>query len=416
MNENGVIEALQKGNPWWKGEFKLEFKPREVYENIKKFLHTRQIIALTGLRRVGKTTIMLQAAKESLPKYGATNIIYFSFDEFKGVRADEVIKTYAQLMNKDITKISCLLLLDEIQKIENWAEQLKRIYDTWPNLKIIISGSESLFIRKDSKESLAGRMYEFNVKPLNFKEYLLFRDKKFDNLALYKDDILREFRSFLICNGFPEIVNEEKEIAEKYIQNNVIEKIIYRDIPQIIPIREPAILEQILKIILMDPGEMINMDELAKELQASRQTISIYLEYLEKSFLIKKLYNFSKNARKTQRRFKKYYPTIILPELNEKIELSGKIFETAIILQLDIEYFWRDQYKNEVDAIKIIGKEILPIEIKTTKTDDKALQLFMKKFKVNKGLILTYEKKENRNIDGKEILIRPFYEYLLGQI
>ena len=62
QNEN-LIDALRESNKWWKGEFELDFKPREIYEEIKKFLETKQIIALTGLRRVGKTTIMLKIIK-----------------------------------------------------------------------------------------------------------------------------------------------------------------------------------------------------------------------------------------------------------------------------------------------------------------------------------------------------------------
>lgn len=403
-----IIESLEKSNKWWKEEFILEFKQREIYKEIQKFLHTRQIISLTGLRRTGKTTIMLKIVQDSLSKLDRRNIVYFSFDDFRKVRIADVVKNYTELMNKEIGKEQYLFLFDEIQKVEDWGEQLKRVYDDYPNIKFIISGSESLFIRKKSRESLAGRMFEFQVKPLNLREYLMFKNRKFDNLTLYKEDILREFNNFLICNGFPEIVNENKEIIEKYIKNNVIEKIIYRDIPQMLPIKEPAILEQIFNIILNDPGEIMNLDNLAKELGISRQTVSLYLDYLEKSFLIKKLYNFSRNPRKTQRKAKKYYPSIIALDVIEKKEIFGKVFETFMVLQLDADYFWRDSYKNEVDIVKS-NKNILPIEIKTKKIEYRALKLFMKKFKAKKGLIITYDLKEE--IDSIKVI--PFYEFLI---
>ena len=414
INENRIIDILERSNKWWKGKFELEFKQREVYEEVKKFMHTKQIISLTGLRRTGKTTIMFKIIQDHISKLDVKNIFYFSFDEFGDIKLIDIIKIYTRLMNKDINKENYLFLFDEIQKIENWEEQLKRLYDTYPNIKFIISGSESLFIRKMTRESLAGRMYEFKIRPLNFREYLLFKNKEFNNLILYKEEILKEFNKYLICNGFPEIINENKEVIEKYIKDNVIDKIIYKDIPQIVSIKEPAILGQIYTIILNDPGEIVNIESLAKELKISRQTISLYLDYLEKSFLIKKLYNFSKNIRKTQRGLKKYYPSIIIPELIEKRELFGKVFENSLVLQLNAEFFWRDMYKNEVDIV-IVNKTIMPIEIKLSKTDYKPLKAFMNKFKVDKGIILTYETKEKIKFNDKEIESIPFYEFLIKQ-
>ncbi len=408
-----IIGAMEETNMWWKGGFKLDFKSREIYPEIKRFLRTKQIVALTGLRRVGKTTIMLKLVQEYIQKSEPTNIFYFSFDEFRNIRIREVINIYARIMNKDLNKDKYIFLFDEVQKQDNWEEQIKRIYDNFKNIKIIISGSESLFIRKKSKESLAGRLFEFKVNPLNFREYLRFKGKKIDNLQLYKEEILLEFNNFLFCNGFPEIVNENKEIIKKYIKENIIEKIIYRDIPQILPIQNPSILEEILKIIMFNPGQIINIENISKDLGISRQTVSLYLDYLEKSFLIKKLYNFSKNMRKTQRKLKRYYPTILLPEIVEKKELIGNVFEASLVLGLNAEFFWRDQYKNEVDIVKTTDSDILPIEIKYSKIDIKPLKLFMKKFKVKKGLILTYDKKEHIRLNGKEIVVIPFYESLL---
>ncbi len=377
-------------------------------------MDSRQIISLTGLRRVGKTTIMLKLVEDYLAKFGKDNIVYFSFDDFRETTIRDIIKAYSELMSRDTRKGKYLFLLDEIQKVEGWEEQIKREYDQNPDIKFVISGSESLFIRKKTRESLAGRMYEFQINALNFREYLRFKGKKFDNIALYEEEISKEFHNFLFCNGFPEIVHEGPEIIEKYIKESIVEKIIYRDIPQMLQVREPATLWQILRIILMDPGEIINLGELAGGLGISRQTASIYLDYLEKSFLVKKLYNFSRNARKTERKFKRYYPAIILPELARKSEMFGKVFETFMVLQLNAEFFWRDQYKNEVDVIMIDGSEIVPIEITSSKIDYRPLRLFMKKFKLAKGIVISYSKKEHLNLDGRSIKIIPFYEYLLA--
>jgi len=238
---------------------------------------------------------------------------------------------------------------------------------------------------------------------------LAFKNKKFDNLPLYKEEILREFNNFLFCSGFPEIINETKEISNKYIKDNVIDKVIFKDLPQIISIKEPAIMEELFKIILNNLGGTIDVNDLSQNLNISRQTISLYLYYLEKSFLIKKIFNFSRNARKTQRKLKKYYPTIFSIDVLENKELFGRVFETFIVNQLNAEFFWRDPYKNEVDIIKIEEDKILPIEIKSSEIDIKPMKIFMKKFKIERGVIVSYDKKEK--VNGIEII--PFYEFLL---
>ncbi len=409
-----IIYALEEGNKWWKGDFDLDYKPRESYEEILQLMQMPQIIALSGLRRVGKTTLMLKIVKDFREKFGSTNIMYFSFDDFSQITVREVMAQYARLLNKDITHGKFLFLFDEIQKIRGWEEQVKRVYDNYKNVKMLISGSESLFIRKRSKESLAGRIFELHMNPLTFKEFLLFKNKLPENIALYHEEILREYHNYLLCNGFPELVHIATEMAKRFIKELVIEKIIFKDIPQTFPVGEPAVLHQLFAIILSSPGEIIDHATLAAELGVSRITISLYLDYLEKAFLIRKLYNYAKNARKTQRKLKKYYPTIISPDLVEKSEAFGRVFEASMVLMLNAEYFWRDTYKNEVDVITIADGNTFPIEIKSSKIDDKAIRLFLKKFGVKKGMIMTYETKDKRVYDGKEIEIVPFYEYFLS--
>ena len=408
-----IIDALEETNKWWKGKFEPEYEDREIYPEIEKFLDKRQILALTGLRRVGKTTIMLKIVEDYINKnFDAERIIYFSYDYFRDVEVKEILKVYARLMNKDLDNGKYLVLFDEIQKLENWEDQVKRIYDNYKNFKIIISGSESLFIRKKSKESLGGRCFEFHIHPLNFREFLHFKGVKIKNITLHKEEILRQFNQYLLCSGFPEVVDENEEFIEKYIKENVIEKTIYRDIPQVFPIKNPEVLEEILNIILLNPGQIINVESLGKDIGISRRTLSLYLNYLEKSFLIKKVYNFSINIRKSQRKLKKYYPTIISPDLIKRGE-TGKVFETMMIILNDAEFFWRDVYKNEVDIVKLINDVAHPMEIKYSRIETNAIKLFMKKFKADEGIILTYDKEKEIDFNGRKIRVLPFYKWVL---
>ena len=168
-------------------------------------------------------------------------------------------------------------------------------------------------------------------------------------------------------------------------------------------------MKSLFDVIYNHPGQIIQIQDLASELKVSRQILSTYLNYLEDSYLIRKLYNFSKNARKIQRKLKKYYPIIVNPLLI-KNDFS-KIFEQIIINELKGEFFWRDVYKNEVDLI-LIKPEFIAIEIKSGEIKEKdlfSLEKFIKKYKPKKTMVISYNiEKKIKNID-----IVPFYKYLL---
>jgi predicted AAA+ superfamily ATPase len=148
---------LEEFNHWWvsekvDAELALPFK-REVYKEINKHMDKRFILALVGLRRVGKTTTMYQLIQNLIGKnVNKTNILFFSFDEIS-VKLNDVLETYKEIHSKDIRADKIYVFLDEIQKCDGWENELKKYYDLYPKLKFIISGSESLFIRKKNKRN-----------------------------------------------------------------------------------------------------------------------------------------------------------------------------------------------------------------------------------------------------------------------
>ena len=270
-----IKDILIESNPWWKTTFTPEYKERDIYQHISKFFSLPQIIALTGLRRVGKTTLLYKIIQNYINKgFNKNNILYFSFDEFRETQIREVLNEYEQLMEKTLEKASYLFLFDEIQKVENWEEQLKRLYDTHgKHVKIIISGSESLFLKKRSKETLAGRIFEFKITPLSFKEFLSFKDIHAQPKQLYNKELFTLFKKYIKTQGFPELVNiNDKEIIKKYLKESIVEKVIYRDIPRLFKIKDISLLESLLTIIMEEPGQLVELTTLAQDLHISRQT------------------------------------------------------------------------------------------------------------------------------------------------
>lgn len=412
-----IKEVILESNPWWRGTFNVEFMEREVYREMTPFIKMPQILSFVGLRKVGKTTLMYKIVDDAI-KDGVDprSIMYISFDELRNAEMREIIRNYEEIIKEGIGEKKRILLFDEVQKLEGWEEQLKRVYDiNYKKVKIVISGSESLFIRKKSTETLGGRLFEFRVNTLSFREFLRFKGFKFDSVDIFSNELARLFDEFEHMLGFPELVDvNEKEIIRKYIKENIIEKVIYSDIPKIFRIEDPTLLESILNIIMEMPGQIINIVDLANDMQISRHTASKYLYYLEKSFLIRKLYNFSGNRRKMEKKLKKYYPEIISPSLlfKDGALYESKVFEWLVVKLLDAQFFWRNAYKYEVDIVRTEGPT--PIEIKYGKIELKGVEAFIKEFGGKEGYIISHNEEREIKRDGRRIKIVPAFKFVLN--
>jgi len=410
---------LEEFNHWWikkqvDSELALPFK-RDNYKEIEKSLNNKFIIALVGLRRVGKTITIYQLIQRLIEeKKEITNILFFSFDE-KSAKLSDVINTYREIQGKDFREEKIFVFLDEIQKCDNWENEIKKYYDLYPKLKFIISGSESLFIRKRTKETLAGRIFEFTLTPFTFREYLRFKNIKEEDFK-YEIKIKPLFFKFIEKGGFPETFSLEKEREFRgYVRALVVDKIVYKDIPGIFKIEEPDLLKTLLELIAMNPGIYIDYQSLSRQYGKDRRVIKDYIEYLKESFLIKLLRNYRKGST-TLRKMKRAYPAdnslIYLYKTRIEDDFFGKMVETAAINKIEAKTFWKNG--NEID---IIDNDI-PIEVKykekITSEDFKPIRKFMRKFSKKEGIILTKNQEKPVTFEEGKIKLIPLWKWLIG--
>ena len=418
---------IEKYNFHWREGFFYNFhKKRFLLNDIVKEIESKQIISLIGLRRTGKTTILKQLIDHLIEskKVKREYILFYSFDEEQS-KIENIVTEYETKLGKELLDIKnkIYIFLDEIQKLKNWQNQVKYYYDNYQNIKFFVSGSSSLFIKKHTRESLAGRIYEFVLNPLSFEEFLIFKNKgqMLKKKNLFEDTLKKEFLSYQ-KRQFIEIIDESEERVAKYIKT-MIEKIVYQDIPKIFPIENEELLMRILKIIASNPGMLSDYGSLSKELGISRVTLSNYFFYLNESFLIKKLYNFSRNMLTSEKKMKKFYltTTSFFPFLNNEIDES-KLIENLIVTFVDAKFFWRTPQKYEVDVILKEKGKIIPIEVKykeyISKKDTKNLLRFCEKFNVEEAVMIT-QSKSNEEIfklkSGAKVRIKfiPVWKFLL---
>jgi len=416
---------LERWNVWWltgKVESSLVGKEREFLKIIEKYIEKRQIIGIMGLRRVGKTTLLYQIVKMLLAKgINPYDILYFTFDEVVEGDVDCVIEEYIRTIRKGEVKGRIFILFDEIQKVPDWQNKLKIYYDLHPDWKFIIAGSSGLKIAKKGHESLAGRIFFFTLNPLSFREYLRFREIDIDikRLEIYHDTLEPVFFHYLKTGGIIEMIEEDdNEVLRKYFEESIFERVLYRDIVAGFNLREPVILRKLLNMISFSPGMLLDYKDLADELQRDRRTIESYMHYLNESFLIFTLYNYSRNQLTSSRKKKKFYPSLpsfpcaINPEVMRN---PGKLVETLIAR--NAKFFYRDPYKREVDCIFTNGK-VIPVEVKyrdrIKAKDLSGLFAFMKKFKISEGMVITKKSRFEIKEGKMKVMGIPLFEYLLN--
>jgi predicted AAA+ superfamily ATPase len=405
---------LQDLNPWWKtGSIPKEYKEmerREMFKEIVKYIDDRQIISIVGLRRVGKTVLLHHIIDLLLERTKKENILYYTYDLFEDKNIKEILDMYASFVDVDIKKDKVFIFLDEVQKHKGWEKEIKILYDTYRNIKFFISGSNSLFIEKKTKESLAGRVYSFELNSPSFLEYLRLKKISY-GYELYRRELEEELNLYMKTGGFPELMYEKDDSKiKKYIKELIVDRIAYIDIPSVFDVEEPELLIVLISIISNNPGMLFDYDTIASDLKRNRKTISNYIFYLEKAFLIKKLYNFSKSRITSEKKLKKIYPSTSALAFLYSAE-TGRMIETLFLQNCRSTFFYRKQDK-EVDFV-----DKFPIEIKyqenITKQDLKSMKYFMKLFNFNEGLIITKTLEKSLKFDNKKISFVPLLKYLM---
>jgi hypothetical protein len=417
-------ESLERFNEWWftgkvRKELALPFK-RYAFPRILESLKERQILIITGLRRVGKTTLLYQTIEKLLETENPSRILYFSFEEVSA-NPKEVLEYYEKkILRKPFEEVDkAFIFFDEIHYVENWPSILKQFYDLYPNLKFYVSGSSSLLLSKEALEKLAGRFFFLELKPLTFFEFLGMKGVRKAKLETFSRRMEAYFFDCLRKSGFPEIVNWENEVKiAEYIKNSVIDRVSFRDLPLIFRSRDIVLSDRIIGLILSNPGGIININSLSKSWGKSRITISNYLKFLETSLLIRSLSNFRPAFLSSSRKLKKFYPvtpSLIFAYSKETFERNfGGVLETYAVNALNANYYFREG-KKEINII-LKDKEILPIEVKeSVKEED------LKKFSglVNyvggkRGVIITLSQSFKKS--NIEVLPVYFVERILEMI
>ena len=399
-------QDIERFNEWWftqkvRSELALPFH-RYVFPRLEQSLSERQILLITGLRRVGKTTLLYQAIQRLLEKVRPSNILYFSFEE-SSVRPKEVLEYFEKnVLRKPFEDAGRIyVFFDEVQYVDGWPSVVKQFYDLYPNLKFFVSGSSSLLLSLEAAEKLAGRFFLVEVKPMGFWEFLGLKGIQVTNAELFSRRLELHLLDYLWKSGFPEIADWDNEVrVAEYIKNSVVDRIALRDIPLMFRTRDMTLMNNLIKLVLSTPGCLVNTNALSRTWGESKITISNYLRFLESSLLVRSLSNYKPSFLASSRKLKKYYPatpSLVFAYSKENYEAKlGAILESYVVNALDARHYFREGRK-EIDII-IKDGVTLPVEVKETVGDDdlKKFSEAIKYIKADKGVIVSLNQKFNK--------------------
>jgi predicted AAA+ superfamily ATPase len=336
---------------------------RNLQTLIQSYLFQKKAIILFGARQTGKTTLV-----KDLVKPYKDQCLFLNGDE---TDTSEVFNHVNSTKLAPIISKYKIVVIDEAQRIPNIGIVLKIIYDNFPNIQLIATGSSSFELANKMNEPMTGRKLDFHLHPLSFGELV-------DHHGLIEEKRLLHHR--LVYGCYPDIVQNISH--EKRFLASLASSYLYKDLLMLESIKKPVLLEKILKALAIQMGNEVSYNELAQLLSADKNTIEKYIDLLEKTFIIFKINGYSKNIRNEIKRSRKIYfydngirnailgnyqpidSRTDLGALWENYFISERVKVLANTIPETKHYFWRTTQQQEIDLIEEKGDDLLGIELK----------------------------------------------------
>jgi predicted AAA+ superfamily ATPase len=364
-----MLSNLSRWNKWGNAQLSAGFN-RSVMHIITRFLDTPEVVVLTGLRRSGKSTILYQIM-EHLEAQGIPReaMLHMNFEEpnlgpqLNVALLDELYDTYR---NHIYPKGKVYIFFDEIQNVPQW-ERWVRSRNESEDIKVFITGSSANLMSRELGTLLTGRHVNFHVAPLNFSEYLQFKNIALPEHQLHVNaphEIQHALNDFLMWGGLPEVVLSEDEVRKQFLLKQYFDDILFKDVAMRHQIRDVVLLRNIAVHLLTQSGSLITVNRIANLFSISVETASHYCNYIEEAFLVNFVGYYSLKVAERNRQPRKIYAADL--GLSAVCSFShsedkGRQIETAVFHHLqsiaygNIFYWKGDQ---EVDFLLRKGNTI----------------------------------------------------------
>ena len=376
ISKENILKVLTAFNPWWKTgavnpKMSKTYKRFAFHEAMKRLdqIDIRRTVVLTGTRRVGKTTIQYQMIETLLERgIAPQKIVFISMDHpmLKLSGVNDVLECYHENI---YAEQDVYYFFDEIQYAQDWDKWLKTIYDMQPDTQVVATGSASPALIKGNQESGAGRWTVIQVPTMSFYEYceilnldrpelpkdfkatqmLRMTQQDRTRIMMQLSKVQNHFNRYLQVGGFPELALADNDlVAQQVMREDVVDKVLKRDLPSLYSIRNATELERIFLYLCNVSSEIVSIEAIAKELSGvSRPTVENYIQYLESANLIYQSWPVDMAGKRVLKAKPKIYiadaairNAVLMDDylLTDPVEM-GKIVETAVYKHVAAFYY-----------------------------------------------------------------------------
>jgi len=416
--------------------------PRDMLDDLTKWLDRREAYAIKGPRQSGKTTI-LKILQEKLK---GKNVVFLNFEDPDIIEAFETNpKEYVKSFM--VNKGKYYFLMDEYHYVKNPGKNLKLLYDTFEKAKFIVTGSSSLELSDAMAKFLVGRVFFFELLPFNFHEFLTVKNPRLADVykeknnqvkkflldgaipSIGKDIFRKEFmpllNEYLTFGGYPAVIKAEDFETKRTIIKNIYDTYVSKDIIGFLKVSDAFKYRCVVKTLATLTGKLLNYNELSSTCQSYYKETKRMISILSETYIIQLIQPFYKNPKTELKKNPKIYfldlglRNYIINNFNllEKRTDIGALIENFVLLCLKNTFpdktinYWRTTAKAEVDFILRLDDELIPIEAKYQTFQkpkiSRSLRSFIKTYRPQRALIITKNLWGYKKIGNSTIMFVP---------
>jgi uncharacterized protein len=399
---------------------------REALENVSDYMDLPHAVVVSGMRRVGKSTLLKQIIDKF---YGDKSFYFIDFEDERLVDFElndfnNLKEVFIELYGKCNT-----FFFDEIQNVENWQRFVRRLFNS--GSKVFLTGSNASLLEREISTKLTGRYLHIELLPFSFAEYLKMKGVQLTNKWYMKTEKRAEinalFNKYLVEGGMPEFVKYEKpDILERLYKD-----VIFRDIVVRYHIKNVKSLRELALYIFSNAGSLFTFSSLKRATNIGNvNSVKEYLSYLEESFLVFVIKGYNYSLKNQNLNPKKVY--VIDNGLRNNIGFSfsanrGQYLENLVFLELKRReeeiFYYKTGNEKEIDFYvrRKKGNPLL-IQVSTSLQDKKvekreisAIIEGMKELKLKESTIITENDEKNIDISNGKIKVIPIAKWLLNK-
>ncbi len=411
----------------------MDYGPRNIDDLLDRWIMKKEVILIKGPRQSGKTTCLLHLKE----KYGG---------EYVTLEDDDVLKTFEEAPRQFAARYAnkrTILYVDEVQYSKNAGRNLKLIYDLYgESLKLVVTGSGSFDVKVQVGGYLVGRAIYFELLPLSFEEFLLWKARSLHKLFVgwrkgvaefiktgkgdfgqpaFEKELRSLLNEYLVFGGFPAIVKESDFETKQTLLKNLVRTYLEKDVFFFFNVREMEKFRSLLSYLSICMGSLLDLSSVMRDLRMDFRTLENYLSVLANTYVITFVPPFHTNRLNELRKTRKFYfvdtglrNAILQNYLQpEKRTDGGMLLENYILNELRrLGYepkYWRTTGKAEVDFVIEVDGRPIPIEVKTHGKEERAFSTFIKTYNPSVGLVFTDRQFGIRTLGKTKVLYVPHF-------